>query len=70
MTTLWRQFTTKSDCQTWCDQQTLAANLPPSQVTQKWSEPFQLADGSWVAISFNDPAASEWKANWQWPVVF
>lgn len=66
---VFRQFPTLSAAQAYCDAQTVLAALPPAGVTQDWSQPVQLADGTYVAQAFSDPGAEPWRTDWVLPSV-
>lgn len=62
MSNLYRDFSTETECQTWCNQQTTLANLPSNGVTTVWSEPMLLTNGTYIAQAFNDSAAIPWQS--------
>jgi len=67
MNPLYRQFSTLSDAEAYCD--SLLAQQPlPGGVTNAWSAPVAMIDGTYTVIvpnNFTDALAVTWQSGWE-----
>ena len=67
MNPTYQHFTNLADANAYIAAQTALMALPPDGVTQVWTVPITLADGTYVVLAYNDATAVVWDPSWMLP---